>query len=82
MRLQDAKILIIDDDEDVLTALRLLLKPLVKLVVSNKNPNAIEDLLSRDKFDLVILDMNFNAVVNTGNEGIFWLKKIKLGSLF
>jgi len=70
-------ILIIDDDEDVLTALRLLLKPIVNTVVVNKNPNTINELLRKHHFDLVILDMNFNGVINTGNEGIYWLKKIK-----
>ncbi len=77
MLLKDVNILIIDDDEDVLTALRLLLKGMVKLVTVNKNPNTISDLLQREQFDVVILDMNFNGLVNTGNEGIFWLKKIK-----
>ncbi|MFT5215033.1 MAG: two-component system response regulator HydG [Glaciecola sp.] len=77
MLLKDANILIIDDDEDVLTALRLLLKSLVNTVTVNKNPNAINELLRKHSFDLVILDMNFNGLVNTGNEGIFWLKKIK-----
>ena len=71
------KILIIDDDEDVLTAFRLLLKSSVKSVVVNKNPNTITELLRTHDFDLVILDMNFNGLVNTGNEGIFWLNKIK-----
>ncbi|SDB48979.1 DNA-binding transcriptional response regulator, NtrC family, contains REC, AAA-type ATPase, and a Fis-type DNA-binding domains [Flavobacteriaceae bacterium MAR_2010_188] len=77
MLLKDANILVIDDDEDVLTALRLLLKSLAKSVVVNKNPNTLQSLLEQNQFDLVILDMNFNGVVNTGNEGIFWLKKVK-----
>tara|TARA_R110002020_G_scaffold388160_5_gene598873 strand:+ start:277 stop:1617 length:1341 start_codon:yes stop_codon:yes gene_type:complete len=77
MVLKDTDILVIDDDEDVLTALRLLLKSLVKGVVVEKNPNNIISLIERQKFDVVVLDMNFNGVVNTGNEGIFWLKKIK-----
>ena len=77
MQLKNANILIIDDDEDVLTAFRLLLKSSVKSVVVNKNPNTITELLRTHDFDLVILDMNFNGLVNTGNEGIFWLKKIK-----
>jgi DNA-binding NtrC family response regulator len=77
MQLQNAKILIIDDDEDVLTALRLLLKSKVKEVVVSKNPNRIQSLMEATAFDLVILDMNFNSLVNTGNEGIFWLNKIK-----
>lgn len=77
MLLKDANILVIDDDEDVLTALRLLLKSLVKSVQVNKNPNTILSLLEQYHFDIVILDMNFNGVVHTGNEGIYWLNKIK-----
>ncbi len=77
MVLQNANILIIDDDEDVLVAMRLLLKSKVKEVVINKNPNTIQSLMQQHNFDVVILDMNFNGLVNTGNEGIFWLNKIK-----
>ena len=77
MLLKNAKILIIDDDEDVLIALRLLLKSMVHTINVNKNPNTINDLIQKDKYDVVILDMNFNGLVNTGNEGLFWLKKIK-----
>ena len=77
MFLKDANILIIDDDEDVLIALRLLLKSIVKTVTVNKNPNSINDLIERQSIDIIILDMNFNGLVNTGNEGIFWLNKIK-----
>lgn len=77
MLLKNANLLIIDDDEDILTALRLLLKAKVKQVVTAKNPNCINSLFEKQSFDVVILDMNFNAVVNTGNEGIFWLNKIK-----
>ncbi|RMB57128.1 sigma-54-dependent Fis family transcriptional regulator [Dokdonia sinensis] len=77
MLLKNANILVIDDDEDVLVALRLLLKSKAKEVVTNKNPNAIIGLLEKQKYDVVVLDMNFNGLVNTGNEGIFWLNKIK-----
>ncbi|WP_300439089.1 sigma-54 dependent transcriptional regulator [Christiangramia sp.] len=77
MQLKDAKILAIDDDADVLTALRLLLKPFVAEIATEKNPGNLISLISTKKFDVVILDMNFNGLVNTGNEGIFWLNKIK-----
>ncbi|TYA92371.1 sigma-54-dependent transcriptional regulator [Seonamhaeicola marinus] len=76
MVLKNASILVIDDDADVLMALRLLLKPLVKEVTTEKNPNNITSYLERNHADLVILDMNFSGLVNTGNEGIFWLNKI------
>jgi DNA-binding NtrC family response regulator len=77
MQLKNAKILIVDDNQDVLTALRLLLKPFVDKVIVEKQPGNLASLLSNTRFDAVILDMNFNGLVNTGNEGIFWLKKIK-----
>ncbi len=77
MSLKNAKILVIDDDTDVLTAVRLLLKTEVKLVVTETNPENIRHLLTQESFDLILLDMNFNSNIHTGNEGIFWLKKIK-----
>ena len=77
MVLKNATILVIDDDVDVLTALRLLLKPLVKEVVTEKNPSNISSQIERANYDIIILDMNFNGLVNTGNEGIFWLNKIR-----
>ncbi|MDT7831243.1 sigma-54 dependent transcriptional regulator [Flavobacteriaceae bacterium S356] len=80
MVLKKAQILVIDDDADVLTALRLLLKPLVKEIVTEKNPGNINLQIESKKFDVIILDMNFNGLVNTGNEGIFWLNKIKKAS--
>jgi DNA-binding NtrC family response regulator len=77
MSLKTASILVIDDDVDVLTAVRLLLKPEVKQIVVEKNPENIRSLLAKQEFDVILLDMNFNSSINTGNEGIFWLKKIK-----
>ncbi|SHG53168.1 sigma-54-dependent transcriptional regulator [Winogradskyella jejuensis] len=77
MVLKNASILVIDDDADVLTALRLLLKPLVKNVVTEKNPNNIIAQIEKTHYNIIILDMNFTAIVNTGNEGIFWLNKIQ-----
>lgn len=77
MSLKKASILVIDDDTDVLTAVRLLLRTEVKEVVTEKNPEQIPFLLGKDMFDLVLLDMNFNASINTGNEGIYWLQRIK-----
>lgn len=77
MILKNANILIVDDDTDVLTAVRLLLKTQAKLVVTEKNPELLRGVLRQQKFDVLLLDMNFTAAVNTGNEGLFWLKKAK-----
>ncbi len=77
MSIKKATILVLDDDTDVLTAVRLLLKTEVQEVVTEKNPESLPSLLSKKSFDLVLLDMNFHASINTGNEGIYWLKRIK-----
>ena len=77
MLMKDASILIVDDDPDVLTAVRLLLKTEVKQVVTEKNPENLKHLLAQRTFDLILLDMNFNSSINTGNEGFFWLRKVR-----
>ncbi len=77
MNVKNATILIIDDDTDVLTAVKMLLKTEVKEVITEKNPENLRHLLSKHSFDLILLDMNFNSSINTGNEGIYWLKKIR-----
>ncbi len=77
MNLKNASILIVDDDTDVLTAVRLLLKTEAADVVTEKNPENLRSILQKRSFDLVLLDMNFTSSINTGNEGIFWLNKIR-----
>ena len=77
MTLKNSSILIIDDDTDVLTAVRLLLKSEAREVLTEKNPDNILSILSKSSFDIILLDMNFKSSINTGNEGLFWLKKIK-----
>ena len=70
------KILAVDDDEDVLHALRLLLKKHCRLVHTEKNPEQIPTLLKNEDYDLILLDMNFTQDVTSGREGFFWLDKI------
>ena len=77
MILKKAIVLVVDDDPDVLTAVKLLLKPEAGEVITEKNPENVNWLLQRNRVDLVLLDMNFNSAINTGNEGIYWLRKIK-----
>jgi two-component system response regulator HydG len=77
MILKKSTVLIVDDDPDVLTAVKLLLKTEAGEVITEKNPENLNWLLQRNQVDLVLLDMNFNSAINTGNEGIYWLRKIK-----
>ena len=67
MSLKNTSILVIDDDPDVLIAVRLLLKTEVKKVVTEKNPENLPALLRETNFDMVLLDMNFKSSINTGN---------------
>ena len=70
-------ILIIDDNKSVLSALEILLSTQFDKVQCLSNPNLILSELSNDTYHLVLLDMNFKAGANTGNEGIYWLTRIK-----
>jgi two-component system response regulator HydG len=76
MGVKKGRILVVDDDEDVLLAARLLLKTVAAEVVTEKNPEHLTSLLRREKFDVIMLDMNYKSMVNTGNEGFYWLRKI------
>lgn len=77
MTLKNASILIVDDDPDVLTAVKILLRHQVKEVVTERFPENLRELLPKSNFDLILMDMNFKASVNTGNEGLFWLRNIR-----
>ncbi|MFP4023027.1 MAG: sigma-54-dependent transcriptional regulator [Thiohalospira sp.] len=74
--MKKGKILIIDDNEELLIALRLFLSEHFSVIDTIKNPNLIPDYLRQKTYDLVLLDMNFSAGVNTGNEGIYWMKQV------
>lgn len=73
----DAHILIIDDNKSVLSALEILLQFEYKKVSTISNPNQISSYPNLKEVAIVLLDMNFSAGVNTGNEGLFWLNEIK-----
>lgn len=71
------RILIVDDNEEILWSLNQLLKNDFEKIFTLKNPNQIRALLQKERIDVMMLDMNFSAGVNTGNEGFFWFKEIK-----
>ncbi|NJN42206.1 MAG: sigma-54-dependent Fis family transcriptional regulator [Flammeovirgaceae bacterium] len=67
----------IDDDEDVLLAAKMLLKKYDHHVIIEKNPNKIPFLLNNDTYDVILLDMNFSKDTTSGKEGFQWLAQIK-----
>ncbi len=74
--LKNSKILIVDDNEDVLLAAKLLLKSNVGLIHTEKNPQLIPQLLKNESYDVVFLDMNFTEDKTSGKEGFYWLSEI------
>jgi DNA-binding NtrC family response regulator len=72
----NGKLLIVDDHKQVLKALVQLLEPEFESVTGISNPNQITSYINKDEYDVILLDMNFSAGVNTGNEGIYWLSRI------
>lgn len=70
-------LLIIDDNKSILSALEILLVSEFQTVTTLSDPNQIPTELRKKEYNLVVLDMNFNAGINTGNEGIYWLNRIK-----
>jgi DNA-binding NtrC family response regulator len=72
----DSKVLIIDDNEDILFAAKLLLKPYTSSVQTEKDPNNILSLLKKESYDVIFLDMNFTKDITSGEEGFFWLREI------
>ncbi|MBN1222128.1 MAG: sigma-54-dependent Fis family transcriptional regulator [Candidatus Aminicenantes bacterium] len=76
MKKKKGKILIVDDDEDILQAARLFLKQYAAEVHTEKSPNSLPTLLKNETYDVVFLDMNFATGATNGTEGFYWLDKI------
>ncbi|HEX2866734.1 MAG TPA: sigma-54 dependent transcriptional regulator [Ignavibacteriales bacterium] len=76
MEKNNSKVLIVDDDEDVLLAARMLLKPHASFISTEKNPALLLNYLRDDSFDVIFLDMNFSRDTTGGQEGFYWLKEI------
>lgn len=70
-------ILVVDDNKNVLSALRILLESYFQQVTLIASPNLLTSKLRELQPDVVLLDMNFSAGINSGNEGLFWLSEIK-----
>ncbi|MDR2011158.1 MAG: sigma-54 dependent transcriptional regulator [Bacteroidales bacterium] len=76
MASKSGHILVVDDNKNVISALKILFSSHFEKVTIIYNPNQILEKL-RESPDVVLLDMNFSAGINTGNEGLFWLSEIK-----
>ena len=70
-------IFIVDDNRNILTTVRILLEPVFANIITIANPNSIPAKLREEHPDVVLLDMNFSSGINSGNEGLFWLREIK-----
>ena len=70
-------LLIVDDNRNILTTVRMLLEPIFSQIITIANPNSIPAKLREEKPDVVLLDMNFSSGINSGNEGLYWLREIK-----
>jgi DNA-binding NtrC family response regulator len=72
----NGKLLIVDDHKQVLKALMQLLEPEFESIKGISNPNQITSNINKKEYDVILLDMNFSAGDNTGNEGLYWLNRI------
>jgi DNA-binding NtrC family response regulator len=70
------RILIVDDDEDVLFAADLLLREQAGVLRTETDPSVLPELLVQERFDVILLDMNFTQDVTSGQEGLDWLGRI------
>ncbi len=71
-----ARLLIIDDDTDILLAAKMFLRQHIEIVHTEKTPQNIPDLLKNDNYDVILLDMNFSREATSGKEGFHWLNVI------
>ncbi|HJV77025.1 MAG TPA: sigma-54 dependent transcriptional regulator [Paludibacter sp.] len=75
--MKTGNVLVVDDNKNVLSALRILLENYFQQVTLLSSPNQLPTKLREFTPDVVLLDMNFSAGINSGNEGLFWLSEIK-----
>ena len=74
--MKQGKILIVDDNPDILFTLKMLLRPLAGQITTLDDPREMLPLLSRVRHDVILLDMNFQRDAVSGREGFAWLEEI------
>ena len=75
--MKQGTILIVDDNRNILTTVKMLLEGVFARITTIASPDNIPARLREDKPDVVLLDMNFRSGINNGNEGLYWLREIK-----
>lgn len=70
------RILVIDDNEDILFTLKLLLKQFVEAIDTTTDPHRIPEFMQKENYDVILLDMNFTKDSISGQEGFYWLERI------
>lgn len=75
--MKEGSIVVVDDNKNVLNTLRILLSNYLKDVYLLSSPNSLLTTVRDKEPDIILLDMNYSAGINTGNEGLFWLSEVK-----
>ena len=68
--------MIVDDNRSILSAVKLLCDGVFENIITLSSPNSLISTLQKESPDVVLLDMNFHAGINTGNEGLYWLREV------
>ena len=70
-------LVVVDDNKNILTSLHYLLDSYFEQIVTLSSPVALPTTIQQKRPDVILLDMNFSSGLNTGNEGLYWLREIK-----
>ena len=76
MEKRAGRVLIVDDNKELLLGYEIVLSPHFNTIKTLSNPNLIPSVLQESVYDVILLDMNFSAGAHTGNEGFYWMKRI------
>lgn len=76
MQKQDGKILLVDDDPGIRNSAEMFLKQIFTIVKTEPSPDRLEDILGKEDFDVILLDMNFQKGIIDGKEGLGWMERI------
>ena len=76
MRKEQGRILIVDDDEDILLTGEIVLKQKFTHIKTANHPEKVKELMGREPYDVMLLDMNYKTGDNSGKDGLEWIAKL------